>query len=85
LGEIAHIFSGDVEKGILSALGTLLTLWMMVELMDNEIKSLKGGRFNILVFIPLIEGVKIVGAIGCSGGTNSQDEVACKAGAVVIK
>ena len=52
--EIAHIFRGDVEKGILSALGTLLILWMMIELMDNEIKSLKGGRFNILVFIGII-------------------------------
>lgn len=59
LWEIAHIFRGDVEKGILSALGTLLILWMMIELMDNEIKSLKGGRFNILVFI----GVVIVAII----------------------
>jgi uncharacterized membrane protein (DUF373 family) len=57
--EIAHIFAGDVEKGILSALGTLLILWMMIELMDNEIKTLKGGRFNILVFI----GVVIVAII----------------------
>jgi len=57
--EIAHIFKGDVEKGILSALGTLLILWMMIELMDNEIKTLKGGRFNILVFI----GVVIVAII----------------------
>ena len=35
--------------------------------------------------IPLDEGGKIVGAIGCSGGTGSQDEVACKAGAATIK
>jgi len=35
--------------------------------------------------IPLIEGGKIIGAIGCSGGTGSQDEVACKAGAETIK
>jgi uncharacterized protein GlcG (DUF336 family) len=35
--------------------------------------------------IPLVEGGKIVGAIGCSGGTGSQDEVACKVGAGVIK
>lgn len=35
--------------------------------------------------VPLIEGGKIVGAIGCSGGTGSQDEVACKAGAATIK
>ncbi len=35
--------------------------------------------------IPLVAGGKIVGAIGCSGGTGSQDEVACKAGAAVVK
>jgi uncharacterized protein GlcG (DUF336 family) len=35
--------------------------------------------------IPLVEGGKIIGAIGCSGGTGSQDEVACKVGAATIK
>jgi len=34
--------------------------------------------------IPLIEGEAIVGAIGCSGGTDSQDEIVSKAGAEVI-
>lgn len=52
--EILHVFDGRVEKGIMSALGTLLILWMMIELMDNEIKSLKGGRFNIQVFIGVV-------------------------------
>jgi len=35
--------------------------------------------------IPLLEGGKLIGAIGCSGGTGSQDEVVCKAGAAIIK
>jgi uncharacterized membrane protein (DUF373 family) len=52
--DLFHIFRGSVEKGILSALGTLLILWMMIELMGNEIKNLKGGKFNILVFIGVI-------------------------------
>ena len=30
--------------------------------------------------IPLVVDGKIVGGIGCSGGTGSQDEAACKAG-----
>jgi uncharacterized protein GlcG (DUF336 family) len=34
--------------------------------------------------IPLIVDGKLIGAIGCSGGTGSQDEVVCKAGAAVI-
>ena len=35
--------------------------------------------------IPIIEAGKIIGAIGCSGGTGSQDEVACKVGAATVK
>ena len=35
--------------------------------------------------IPLVENGKLIGAIGCSGGTGSQDEVAAKAGAGVVK
>ena len=35
--------------------------------------------------IPLIQDGKLVGAIGCSGGAGSQDEVACKAGVATIK
>ena len=34
--------------------------------------------------IPLIVEGKIIGAIGCSGGTDSQDEVVSKAGAAII-
>ena len=34
--------------------------------------------------IPLVEGGKLIGGIGCSGGSGSQDEVACKAGVAAI-
>jgi glc operon protein GlcG len=34
---------------------------------------------------PLIEGGKVIGAIGCSGGTGDQDAAACKAGADLVK
>jgi glc operon protein GlcG len=58
------------ESGIQSGLNYQLTL-------DGIIAS-RGG-------IPLIEGGKLIGAIGCSGGTGSQDEISCKAGAATIK
>jgi len=35
--------------------------------------------------IPLIENGKLIGAIGASGGTGSQDEVCAKAGAALVK
>jgi uncharacterized protein GlcG (DUF336 family) len=34
--------------------------------------------------IPLIDHGSLIGAIGCSGGTGSQDEVIAKAGAAVV-
>lgn len=34
---------------------------------------------------PLIEGGKVIGAIGCSGGTGDQDAAGCKAGADMVK
>ena len=35
--------------------------------------------------IPLVVEGKLIGAIGCSGGTASQDEVVCKAAAATVK
>jgi glc operon protein GlcG len=44
--------------------------------LDDVIAS-RGG-------IPLVEDGKLIGAVGCSGATGSQDEVICKAGAAVV-
>jgi uncharacterized protein GlcG (DUF336 family) len=34
---------------------------------------------------PLVEGGKLIGAIGCSGGTGDQDAAVCKVGVEVVK
>jgi glc operon protein GlcG len=34
---------------------------------------------------PLVENGKLIGAIGCSGGTGDQDAVTCKVGAELVK
>ncbi|HXY98895.1 MAG TPA: heme-binding protein [Stellaceae bacterium] len=34
---------------------------------------------------PLVQAGKLIGAIGCSGGTGGQDGVSCKAGAELVK
>jgi uncharacterized protein GlcG (DUF336 family) len=34
---------------------------------------------------PLVEDGKMIGAIGCSGGTGDQDAATCKAGADIVK
>jgi len=49
--DIVHLMSGDVERGIISALGSMLLLWLMIELMNTEISHLKGGKFHISVFV----------------------------------
>ena len=59
------------ENGVQKAgLNYILTL-------DDVIAS-RGG-------IPLVEGGKLIGAIGCSGGTGSQDEATCKAAVGTMK
>jgi len=35
--------------------------------------------------VPIVEGGKVIGAIGASGGTGDQDEQCSKAGADTIK
>ena len=35
--------------------------------------------------IAAVEGGKLIGAIGCSGGTGDQDAAACKVGADLVK
>jgi len=49
--DVMHIITGDVERGIISALGSMLLLWLMIELMNTEISHLKGGKFHISVFV----------------------------------
>lgn len=44
----------------------------------DDVVASRGG-------IPLVEDGKLIGAIGCSGGTGSQDEVVCGAAAALIK
>jgi uncharacterized protein GlcG (DUF336 family) len=44
----------------------------------DDVVASRGG-------IPLIEGGKMIGAIGCSGGTGSQDEVTCKTAVGTMK
>jgi len=57
------------EEAVQKGVNLLLTL-------DDVIAS-RGG-------IPLVEDGKIIGAIGCSGATGSQDEVVSTAGAATI-
>jgi uncharacterized protein GlcG (DUF336 family) len=49
-----------------------------VSTLDPTLVASPGG-------FPLVEGGKLIGAVGCSGGTGDQDAAVCKAGAEVVK
>lgn len=49
--DVMHLVVGNVVEGIISALGSMLLLWLMIELMNTEISHLKGGKFHISVFV----------------------------------
>ncbi len=49
--DLTHVFEGDIEKGLLATLGSLLMLWVVIELMDTEVQHLRGKKFAIKVFI----------------------------------
>ena len=51
---------------------------MVYALTLDDIIASRGG-------IPLVEDGKLVGAVGCSGGTGSQDEVGSKAGVAALR
>ncbi|MCS7203221.1 MAG: protoglobin domain-containing protein [Thermodesulfovibrio sp.] len=57
--DIYEIFTGQLEQNIITALGSVLILWVMLELINTEIAHLKGGKFKISVFI----GVALVTTI----------------------
>jgi uncharacterized membrane protein (DUF373 family)/hemoglobin-like flavoprotein len=57
--DISLIFRGSPEKGLVSALGSLLILWLMIELLDAEVDRLQGGGFQLSLFV----GVALVAFI----------------------
>jgi uncharacterized membrane protein (DUF373 family) len=49
--DVQVLLTGDIERGIIASLGSMLLLWLMIELMNTEISHLKGGKFHISVFV----------------------------------
>ncbi len=51
--EISHIFAGTLplKEGVLSILGSVLILYALSELINEEIKHLKGAPFSVKTFL----------------------------------
>lgn len=57
--DIGHLLEGNVVESLISAIGTLLILWVMIELLGAEVRHLRGGKFAIKIFV----GVALVSLI----------------------
>ena len=45
--------TSNLEHGVIKALGSLLILWMMIELLHTQVGHLRGGQFHVGVFVEL--------------------------------
>lgn len=54
--DVYLLFSGasSIERGILTTLGSLLILWSAIELINEEIKHLRGGSSALAAFLTLV-------------------------------
>ncbi len=62
----------ELEEGILAILGSLLILWAIGELMSEELRHLKGGKFAITVFVGIALAAIIRKLFIASLGTDSE-------------
>jgi uncharacterized membrane protein (DUF373 family) len=49
--DISFIFRGRLEQGLVASLGSLLILWLMIELLEAEVDRLQGGVFQLSLFV----------------------------------
>jgi uncharacterized membrane protein (DUF373 family) len=51
--DIFYALSASLERGVIKALGSLLILWMMIELLHTQVRQLRGGKFHVRIFVDL--------------------------------
>lgn len=49
--DILRIWRGEFTGGLIAMLGSLLVLWLVIELLESEINRLKGGAFRLNLFV----------------------------------
>jgi uncharacterized membrane protein (DUF373 family)/hemoglobin-like flavoprotein len=57
--DVISIFQGNLGHGLVAAMGSVLVLWVVIELLDMEIDRLRGGAFKLRLFV----GVALVAFI----------------------
>ena len=51
--DIYNAITTNLEYGVIRSLGSLLMLWMMIELLHTEIRHLRGSKFHVRIFVEL--------------------------------
>ncbi len=51
--DIFFALTASLEQGVIKAMGSLLILWMMIELLHAQVQQLKGGKFHVRIFVDL--------------------------------
>jgi len=49
--DVAHFFHGNLEHSLISAMGDLIILWTVLELLNSEIKFMLGGELAVSAFV----------------------------------
>jgi uncharacterized membrane protein (DUF373 family) len=49
--DVGHIVRGNLDQGLVSAMGSVLVLWVVIELLEMEIDRLRGGDFKLHLFV----------------------------------
>jgi len=51
--DVYYALTSDLQNGVIKALGSLLILWMMIELLHTQVGVLRGGKFHVRIFLEL--------------------------------
>lgn len=51
--DVYYALTSNLQNGVIKALGSLLILWMMIELLHTQVEVLRGGKFHVRIFLEL--------------------------------
>jgi len=84
VNEVFHHASLGLERLVLGLLGTLLILWVVIELLDTQIGHIKGRAFAIKVFVTVALVAELRKILTSSISHTAWEEQATLAGSVLI-
>ncbi|MEO2083536.1 MAG: protoglobin domain-containing protein [Desulfurobacteriaceae bacterium] len=82
--DISHFFHGDLAHGLIAAMGDLLILWTVLELLNSEIKFMLGGELAVSAFVSVALAATIREALVVSLEHNKPIEFKLGIGALIL-